>query len=80
MKKNIYHYKTPFGVLVIKPMRNKPSSFGLYINEEFLGSYSSPISAADDVRSQHTGYYDWDDADIGADYPTDLGDWEIGLP
>ncbi len=80
MKKQIYHYKTSVGVFIIKPMRNNPNSFGLYINDELLGAYSSPVSAADDVRSQHTGYHEWDMLNLSANYPTDLGDWEIGLP
>lgn len=78
MKKQIYHYKTSVGIFIIKAMKNKPQQFGLYINDEFLGAYSSPVLAADDVRSQHTGFDAWDDLNIGANYPTDLGDWEIG--
>lgn len=80
MNKLIYNYKTPVGTFIIKPIKNKPNSFGLYINDEFLISSSFPSSLADEVRSQNTGYDDWDDLNIGTNFPTDLGDWEAGLP
>ena len=46
----------------------------LSINDEGLGSYHSPESAADDVYSCTTGYYDWDNQGSCSE-PTDLSEW-----
>lgn len=69
----IFVYKTPFGPLTIRPQSN--GRWALWIRDEVLGSYHSPMAAADDVYCQVTGDYDFDDWDHD-DIPTGLDEWE----
>ena len=36
--------------------------------------------AADDMYMHVTGWSDWDDLDGAEDGPTDIGEWNRGLP
>lgn len=76
----IYQYKALVGTFIIKPQSN--DRWGLWLNDDLLGSYHSPIAAADDVYTQSTGDFDWDtynifDTDILVDIPTDIYEWEM---
>lgn len=59
---------------MIKPLPE--GCYGLFINDEFLGAYDSPESAADDVYMCATGYPSWDDQLI-VEEPQGLGCWEM---
>jgi len=71
-----YRYKSPIGVFIIQPQSN--GRWGLWFKDELLGSYHSDMAAADDVYTQVTGDYDWDSFE-GADIPTDIYEWEVGV-
>lgn len=68
----MWWYKTEVGIFKI--IKNKFGYYDLWIDDEILGSYHSPWSAADDVYLQSTGHYEWDDLDPVTD-PTDLSEW-----
>ncbi|MFQ5432358.1 MAG: hypothetical protein ACE5EN_07635 [Nitrospinota bacterium] len=74
-KKRYWYFKSKVGTFIIKPHGN--NSYGLWINDDLLGNYPSPVAAADDVYVQVTGCYEWDslkDGDSSA--PTDIYEWE----
>ena len=77
---NIYHYKTRVGVFWIKPQPQSPGRFWLGIDDTALGSYVSPMLAADDMYMHATGWDDWDSLDGSVGGPTDLSEWNRGLP
>lgn len=65
-------YKTNVGTFWIKPNRN--NMFTLGIDDEALGSFSTPENAASDVYSCATGYWPWDKRLITI-HPEDLSEW-----
>ena len=69
----IYRYRSPIGHFRVEPQDD--GRWALWFKEEILGSYHSPVAAADDVYTQSTGDYDWDSL-RGADIPTDIYEWE----
>lgn len=69
-----YFYRSPRGRFIIKQQQN--GRWGLWFGEILLGSYRSPIAAADDVYMQCTGSWHWDSAQ-NIDIPTDLSEWKI---
>jgi hypothetical protein len=69
----IYRYKSPIGTFTIKPQAD--GRWGLWFQDDKLGSYQSAVAAADDVYCRATGNYDWDSRDE-VDVPTDVGEWE----
>jgi hypothetical protein len=71
-----FYYKTRIGTFYIRQSKDNPKIFHLWIGEELLGSYSSPINAADDVYMQATGYHEWDSLE-SADNPHDISEWEV---
>lgn len=73
----IYRYKTKVGTFIIKQSNDDPGVFQLWIGDELLGGYASPLQAADDVYMQATGYYEWDSLDPSQGYPHDISEWEI---
>ena len=77
---NTFHYKTSVGMFWIKPQPQSPGRFLLGIDDVALGSYASPMLAADDMYMHVTGWSDWDDLDGTEDGPTDIGEWNRGLP
>jgi hypothetical protein len=64
-------YRTPVGMFWIKPRDD--GRYVLGIGDDALGSYHSPMAAADDVASHVTGYYEWDCR--GDMHPVDLSEW-----
>ena len=70
----VYQFRPPIGRFLIKPQEN--GRWGLWFNDDLLGSYLSAMAAADDVYTQVTGDYDWDSLD-GVDIPTDIHEWEV---
>jgi len=69
-----YQYRSPLGVFIIKSQAN--GRWGLWLNDELLGSYHSSVAAADDVFMQATGDYDWDTLN-DIDIPTDVYEWDV---
>ena len=47
---------------------------GLWVDNELLGSYHSPHSAAQEVFECTTGHEPWDE-NIEVDFPSELDDW-----
>ncbi|ARF67620.1 hypothetical protein B7C51_06920 [Paenibacillus larvae subsp. pulvifaciens] len=72
----MYAYKSPVGLMKIYIDRNV-GRYALDINGIIVGHYLSAADAADDVYTQVTGYYDWDDLDGDVDPPSDLSEWLI---
>lgn len=72
----IYYYRINQNyVFFIKPLIY--GNFGLFINDNLLGSYISPHAAADDVYHHFTGFDYWDELTYLDDEPYDLSFWEI---
>ncbi len=71
-----WHYRTGFGVFVIR--EREDDRFCLYIDDEVLGAYDSPGTAADEVFFGTTGFTAWDNANL--DEPHDLSEWSAGEP
>ena len=69
-----YRYKTRFGTFIIKPLLDSPERVGLWMDDELLGTYHSPRSAADDVYTQHSNHDGWD-AQPPVIEPADLTEW-----
>ncbi len=74
-----FHYKTSVGTVWIRPQPDALGRFELGIDNESLGSYHSPVAAADDVYTGHTGWFELDTLD-GSILPCDLSEWEKGVP
>ncbi|QHZ49917.1 hypothetical protein [Paenibacillus larvae] len=72
----MYVYKSPVGLMKIYIDR-KVGRYALDINGIIVGHYLNAADAADDVYTQVTGYYDWDDLDGDVDPPSDLSEWLI---
>lgn len=66
-----YRFDGPDGALRIA---YTSGGWDLYVYDVFVGAYSSPEDAADDVAAHNTGSPAWDD-DADADYPETLADW-----
>jgi hypothetical protein len=76
----LYHFKTPVGILWIRPQPHSGGRVWLGMNDDMpVGSYHSPKSAAEEVRSQTTGIHEWD-ALRNFDPPSDLSEWTRGTP
>jgi hypothetical protein len=73
----VYYYRSSVGTFWIRPEPGSPSQVQLGVGDEVLGCYHSPEAAADDVYTQHTGYYAWDSLPSVTD-PTDLSEWQKG--
>jgi len=58
----------------IAPQPDGSGRYWLGIDDKVLGSYHSPIAAADDVYCQATGWYKWDSLEPITS-PTDLSEW-----
>ena len=69
-----YQYKSPVGRFFIKPLRN--DRWGLQLKDELLGSYHSPMAAADDVNTQATGDLQWD-VGVWTEVPSSIHGWEV---
>ncbi len=69
----MWTFKTRYGTLKIMQLRN--GRFGLYMNDEMLGSYHSPHAAADDVHMCSTGCWEWDQQ-LTVVSPCDLSEWQ----
>ena len=65
-------YKSPFGVMRIVRSRGH---YDLFLCDECVNSYLDPDSAADDVFTQHSGFDDFDNADI-PDIPSCIDEWQ----
>ena len=68
-----YRYRSPIGAFLIKPQTG--GRWGLWLKDDLLGSYHSPMAASDDVYMQATGDAEWDLME-GLDIPTDLSEWQ----
>jgi hypothetical protein len=72
-----YWFRSAVGVFWIRPQPGHEGRYWLGIDDERLGSYHSPRSAADEVYMRHTGWHAWDRL-RDADAPRDIGEWERG--
>ncbi|MCX8104777.1 MAG: hypothetical protein N3D80_02750 [Ignavibacterium album] len=72
-----YKYQTKVGTFYIRQKKGNPNLFQLWIEDEFLGGYSTPNLAAGDVYTHTTGFYYWDRLERSADTPKDISDWEV---
>jgi len=70
----IYRYRSPIGRFLAIPQSN--GLWGLWFEDDLLGSYHSAMAAADDVYMRATGDSDWDYLE-GVDIPTDICEWEV---
>lgn len=77
--KYLYHYKTQVGTFGISPDPVNSGRFHLCIDGDALGSYYSPMAAADDVYLQASGYPEWDSLEPVTS-PIDLSEWTKGTP
>lgn len=73
----IYCKQTAVGTFWIRPDKNNLWSLSIENDgdTEFLGSYDSAASAADDVYTQHTGCDEWD-IPVRVNAPIGLDEWE----
>jgi len=70
-----YKCKTRLGVFTIAPDLSHPKEWALLIGTKILGSYATPVLAADAVLNRKTGLADWDAVEqIGI--RDDLNRWE----
>ena len=70
----IYEYNTDIGVFEIRQIGHERHE--LWIEEEKLGDYESPESAAADVAALDTGYDQWDKFENEErNVPATLADW-----
>ncbi len=69
----MWHFKTSVGTLKILRLSN--SRYGLYLNDELLGSYHAPDGAAEVVFNCSTGHHGWDSSGPPL-MPKDLSDWQ----
>ena len=69
----MWSFKTSTGLLRIQRLPN--SRYGLYLDDELLGSYHSPDGAAEAVYTCSTGYRRWD-GDGPVFTPRELREWQ----
>lgn len=74
-RNRVYKCKTQIGVFTIAPDIAKPKSWALSIGAKILGSYASPMAAADALVGRKTGYLAWDTGEH-ANTPENLSGWE----
>lgn len=76
MERNIYYYvfQTRRGPIKIMPVPQ--GRYAVIYDDENLGSYHSPVAAADDVSGGHTfspsNGVEFDELDV----PSDIGEWK----
>ena len=69
-----YFYHSKVGTFIITFTVNR--KWGLFIHDELLGEYESPVAAADDVYVHVTSYWPWDKLDgTNIPEPHDLSEW-----
>ena len=69
-----YRYNSPIGSFTIKQAGHL--RYELWIEEEMLGEYDSPETAATDVANFDTDYVEWDRfKNELEDFPKDLSEW-----
>jgi len=66
-------YRSTCGLFTIKV--EPDGRYGLWLEEELLGTYETAALAADDVYTQSTGAYEWDDQEP-VEEPSDLSKWD----
>ena len=70
----IYEFNADIGVFEIRQTGHE--RYELWIEEELLGEYETPESAAADVAAFDTGYNEWDKFESdGIAYPATIDDW-----
>ena len=70
----IYTYNTDLGAFEIRQLSGKV--FELLLEDEKLGEYESPQSAAADVATFNTDYVEWDELENKIErYPKTLEEW-----
>ena len=70
----IYLYHSPIGTFEIR--QTEHMRYELWIEEEMLGFYESPESAAQDVAAFNTDYIQWDRFENELEnFPESLNDW-----
>jgi hypothetical protein len=66
-------FRTRIGEFRIQKLQN--ARYGLYLEDELLGSYHSPDGAAEAVHTCSTGHAGWDGSGPVCT-PGDLSDWQ----
>lgn len=69
----MFYYQSKVGLFTIQPFQD---GFGLFIDDDLLGVYSSAVAAADDVYTHTTGCFEWDSLDGKVTPPTDVYEWQ----
>ena len=70
----IYEFNADLGTFGIRQRGH--ARYELWLEEEMLGSYESPESAALDVSAFNTGFNEWDTLENEVtNYPQDLTQW-----
>ena len=76
-----YYYKSPIGLFFMR-YNSSLRMWSLGMENGIYGNYSTTIRAADDVYTQHTGCYEWDNLNVDKflyKVPTDIYEWERTL-
>jgi hypothetical protein len=70
----IYEYNAEIGTFEIRQVEH--ARYELWVEDEKLGSYETPESAALDVATFNTGYSEWDRFENEErNFPATLSDW-----
>lgn len=71
-----YRYNSPIGTFEIRQTGHL--RYNLWMEEEMLGEYDSPESAATDVANFDTDYVEWDRFENELEnFPKDLSEWSV---
>lgn len=74
----VYEYNADIGTFEIREVEHQ--RYELWIEDENLGSYESPESAAMDVATFNTGYIEWDRFENEkGDFPANLSHWRVSI-
>jgi PAS domain S-box-containing protein len=74
-RSRVYKCKTRLGVFTIAPDLSYPRRWALSLGVRILGSYATPVLAADAVVNRRTGFAAWDALEHSR-APGDLSRWE----
>lgn len=75
----MWYFKTRVGTFRITHDPYRPALYRLNMDEVFLGNYTSPEAAAEDVYMHATGWSKWDMLEH-VRVPCDILEWSRGKP
>jgi hypothetical protein len=77
--KVMYTFQSAVGLFWIKPQNDGSKLWRLGLDDEWLGSYPTPIAAAKDVFAHQSGWDAWDQRQWEEGDPVDINTWtQIG--